>query len=532
MREKLLEKIKSDKRIELIISGFKDDFEAMMEEQNEEELKFINNFRESIYRKWLFSPMIQDTMVTPYFLMNSIAQNIEKGDYSITPHLRISYDEIKKEFSYEFNVYYYGNDYIPVLKDLEVIMSFINGTIIVNDEGLPLGKDFEEILKEISFRSSYYMEYLFSLAIKLNFLVEMKAIGCKCYQQGDSYKEYFNLNNKEKVELIIDKSIELSSENLNEELGLKKKNIVLDYLDNNIESSEFLELAPKDGFNPLEFLEDMEGMNEKTLEEFGLNKNDVQQMKNLKDNLEEDVLNKFLVKGEVAIPVDIHFTNVFAYYLGMTTSFYGINFDLEEFVDLFFEIANQSQLKVVLFGLEEFHDLTNFGQKIIAKKKDLKTRKFEFLEKEEINFALEEYLFKFEECREEEIPEEIGDFIDEFGDYLENEKGIGEETVEKHCMNVFTYLVFFNSFQKREELKKISAESIDNFITNCYVPQFSTSKNSIKDQLTSLSQLVRYLEKVNILTKEEEKNIREQLKNKDKYIELFDLREEDENLFF
>ncbi|MGL5615068.1 MAG: site-specific integrase [Sarcina sp.] len=531
MREKLLEKIKNDKRIDLIISGFKDDFEAMMEEQNEEELKFINNFRESIYRKWLFSPMIQDTMVTPYFLMNSIAQNIEKGDYSITPHLRISYDERSKEFSYEFNVYYYGNDYIPVLKDLEVVMSFVNGTIIVNEEGFPIGKDFEKILKGISFRSAYYMEYLFGLAIKMDFLMEMKAIGCKCYQQGDSYKEYFNLSNKEKVELIIDKSIELSNEKLKDELDIKRKNIVLDYLDNDIESSEFLQLAPQDGFNPLEFLEDMEGMNEKTLEEFGLNKNDIMQMKSLKDNLEQDVLNKFLVKGEVAIPVDIHFTNVFAYYLGMTTSFYGINFDIEEFVDLFFEISNQSQIKVVLFGLEEFHDLTNFGQKIMGKKKNLKTRKFEFLEKEEINFALEEYLFKFEDCREQEIPEEIGDFIDEFGDYLENEKGIGEDTVERHCMNVFTYLVFFNNFKEREELKKISAESIDNFITNCYVPQFSTSKNSIKEQLTSLSQLIRYLEKVNILTKEEEKSIREQLKNREKYFKLFDSTEH-ENLFF
>uniref|UniRef100_UPI00366C1196 hypothetical protein n=2 Tax=Bacillati TaxID=1783272 RepID=UPI00366C1196 len=78
-----------------------------------------------IFKKWLCSPILVASNLTPNFIINEFAQSKIKGNYFISPYITIKKDE-KLNFNTEY-VYYSMEDH-PVFKDIESIVKYTNPT--------------------------------------------------------------------------------------------------------------------------------------------------------------------------------------------------------------------------------------------------------------------------------------------------------------------------------------------------------------------------------------------------------------------
>lgn len=538
MNKKLLKKIENEENVKILIDNFKEEFTGFLFCLEDEETKeWILNFRDTIFRRWLYSAVIKDTVVTPYFIINSIAQNIEKGNYSVMPHLKINVNE-EGEINYNFRILYYSEEELPVKSDLEELMKFCNPTLTIKTENKFLIDRGEEFIEKINFRSAYYIEYLIDLAMEIGILKPIASIGCKCYQILDSYEDYEVLSNEEKVKLIIEKSIIYSNNKLNENFENPiKKEIALELIDNNKFKEDIYKFSNVSALDLQEMFEN--------IEELGLpiGEEEVEGMKELRGML-GDEFGYYMLEGRIAVFTDIFFTNIFSYYLGIIRPFYGDDFEILKFISLLAEIynsENQMAVGTALFILEETHDLTNFGEKIIKEKKGkIKKAAYELLNKRAVNSAIGSYLHDLEERLNElqeeydeddeefyEISLEIGKHLKDFENYLLKEKNVSKKTSDKHFNNIFMFLNPYNGFKSFEEIKTIDSNDIDKYLSTWFIENVATSINSVKEQITSLNQYIKYLEKVNLIEKSNLSKIKDTLKNKDKYTNAYEKYEKD-----
>lgn len=545
---KLIKKLEKNKNIESLLNEFINDFTRNYEDSDDVEGFIMRNYRDTIFRQWLFSPIVEDTYLTPHYIINNIAQDIEKGDYSIAPHIDISI--VNNEVSFKTRWIKYSSEELPVLDDLEILVKYCNPTLIQRENNMFVLDNGQRIIDKINFRSGYYIEYLIELALRLNIIEEIKAIGCKCYKVSEGYYEYENLENTEKVKKILKKSIELSNENLERDCGINNSNIATEFLDNNINCDEFDKYMVK-------LVKHYENLTN-DLKNLDLNKEEMMAIKEI-ERLTDDDISNIMAAKEFEVFFDINFTNVFGYYLGMIMPIYDNLF----FVDVFNKIASkliqEEAIINLIFPLELGHDLTPFGDKVVNEiKNKLREKIFKNNNSGLINEAVEYYLNTKYDALEEymgmfEIEDDNDDFdffddddemlaelfgenmskaiikhLTDFYDYLFVNRGLKEKTANKHCENVEFYLSNYLNMKELDELNKITKDSLHNFIIEWFIPKVATSRSNVKDEIISLNQYLKFLVVEGFVKKELLDDFKEISKNKDNYLYYFDEYMDDE----
>ncbi|MGL5616292.1 MAG: hypothetical protein ACRDD2_08700 [Sarcina sp.] len=533
MKKKFLKEIENDQRVEILINNFKIEFEAVMDLMNENQFDYILKYSGDIFRKWLYSPLIENTVLTPYLIINSVAQAKNPGTYSLNIDLRIKYSK-KSRFKYKLELFYYSEKENPVLKDLEKIVKYCSPILSIKEGEQCLINEGEELVNRLSYRNGNYLKYLIAIAIKMDVLKRMDSIGCLSYQLSKNYEKYEQLSKEEKLKLIIDKSIEYSEESLRANFEYYfPENLLSDFLNNNVDKDRFYNYSLFSGGELIDFVENLDKMGMKLEKEELLTLRNVQKLsKDLGDEFGE-----YLLDSKIGWFVDLFFTHIFGDYLGIINFVYGMEFTIMGFVGLLLEFKDKVESTAIIYSLENFHDLTLLGEQLLEKRNvEIESRAFEYLTDIEITITMKNYLEELEnsiknefrnsylEMEEEDfiITEEIENHLKSFEKYLIEEKHLKEKIIGLHMKNIFLFIGFYSSFENLEEIKNISYEEIEEYLIEWFIKMVATSKKSIVEQIKSLNLYMMFLEKIDFLEEKKNLKIREKLQNKEKYIKAYE----------
>lgn len=529
----IIEKLSLNESINQLLDTFKKEFIRNYNKASELERIVMERFRDSIYRKWLFSPFNEGNFVTPSCIINNFAQIYEKGNYTVCPHMNISIENNK--ISFEIKWLTYNEVESPVLDDLYMLLNECSDNIIVRE-----GKDYliengEEILDKLNFRSGYYLMFLIGLGERLGIFKEVKAIGCKNYKI--TFKEFNKLKDKDKIKRIISESIELSNYEIKNELKIKDSKVALEMLDNSVDReiyNKYIEEKAKQYnsvFNNLSMAP--------------IDKNFLDVLKNLEGELGTSA-QETMAYNDIGIAIDKNFTSVFGYYLGIVNPVYNEIFFIDIFLKLVCSSLEQEQVLGLLFTLELGHDLSEFGKYMIKDiKGKLRKEIYKNIDEKQLKLAIEYYIENKDEILNEELSifendsvfekvydefnmleddlsVEVKNHIIDFYGYLYEVKKLKEKTCNKHCENIELYMRFCLEIESLENLGHVNKESIHLFLLDFFIPKIATSKTNVKDVITSLSQYLRYVEQIRLVNQDLVNECKALLKEKERYIEYFE----------
>lgn len=541
MKDKVIKLLENDSNIKKLLSEFKEDFAIQYSELSGEDKLKILNLRDAIFRVWLNSPIVENTYITPNLIVNNIAQNKIKGHYSVIPHIKIKVD-INDKLIFETRWVYYSIDTVPVINDIELLINHSEPSLIVRNENIFVVDNGEKLIEEINFRSGYYIEYLIELSVKLGILKKMKAIGCEAYQVTNEYNTYNKLDNKEKVKFILKHSLDIANNKLNDAPYLnvmlnKNENIALKLLDNDIGNIQYCENMDEATTEIASILRDIENYTDDI--------DSINEIKSINNKFSED-LAKEVLKQEIGIFLDMNFLSIFGYYLGVIQVGYSNFYIMEILVDFLLKSVEAVETLGFIFKLDEAHDLTPLGEVLIKDYKNKTNKKyFRNINIKDINnilqchheekeMFLDEYQYmnldgnymNGSEFWEDEISENISKDIlvhlQEFYIHLRDVKGLKESTCEKSAGNMELLIVNCLGLTKKKEIDEINEDVIENYLSEWFINKAATSKNSIKEQISSIGQYTRFLEEIGYISKDTSKAIKNVIKDKDKYLNMYD----------
>lgn len=518
--EKLVQELSKDKRVVKLLEEFKNEFNESYSLADDIKEFAILNYRDTIFRKWLFSPILEETYLTPNYIINIIAQEIHPGNYNIIPHMNIALDEYGIKFDVKWVIN--SEEMSPVIEDLDILIKYCNPTLTKREDSSFLLDDGEKIINEINFRSAYYINYLLNLGVKLGIFKEVTSIGCQVYQLGDRFNEYNKLSNSQKINEIVKNSIEVAREGIESEYYIEDKNFILELLNNDITDEDFYTYLLPYEEGKLDLLHEKDNMNFFNID-----------------------IAKKIRELELGINIDINFTCIFGYYLGIITPVYRDMFFIEVFLNIMSLSIQDNGGIELLFSLESIHEVTKFGEMVLGDyKKEFFSKSFldgktELLEsyidhyidiKKEylhellngINGVFEGLCNNFlEEKFEENLSLEIKNHLDEFFDFLSIDKKIKESTCENHCGNIYYLIVDYMNMNTIDDIKNISKDLIHKFLIDWYIPRVATSKSNIRSEITSISQYLRFLKSKGLIDNKIIADFKDISRNKDMYEDYY-----------
>ena len=126
--KELIKKLEKNKEIQLLLKSFEEEFENNFEIADDIDEFSMITYRDTIFRIWLFSPIVEGTYMSPYYIINIIAQSYKKGDYSIAPHIKIIIKANNINFEITWNIYSKVEN--PVMDDLNKLVKHCNPTVV------------------------------------------------------------------------------------------------------------------------------------------------------------------------------------------------------------------------------------------------------------------------------------------------------------------------------------------------------------------------------------------------------------------
>ena len=186
MKSEVIEYIKNNTYIEELFLDFIDEFKEQYDLLKNKEKKELLKIKDEIFRNWLFSSMINETYITPNYLINNIVQQRFPGNYVIIPVFR--YDVKNNKLNL------YDNKFLvlpkfqehPIINDIDMLMNVANPSIIFQNQCENILTINDNIVKKFTIQSLYYVNYLVQLCQELKIIKEITAINCKCFQKDQS----------------------------------------------------------------------------------------------------------------------------------------------------------------------------------------------------------------------------------------------------------------------------------------------------------------------------------------------------------
>lgn len=538
MKSGVIEYIKNNAYIEELFLDFVNEFKEQYDLLKNKEKRELLRIKDEIFRNWLFSSMINETNITPNYLINNIAQQRFPGDYVILPVLNYDVRDNKLNLQVEFK--YCSLEEHHVINDIDMLMKIASPSIIFQNQCGNMLTVNDSILKKFTIQSAYYINYLLQLCQELEVIKEIRAINCKCFQRDKSYLDFQALPNNEKLNKILTATINISLKNINNINNVQKKATskqLREFLNNDINEDDFNRFI--DELLPFanSFIEN--------IDQFTEDKNILETIK-FAQILMGDNVGAFIMGTEVRVYFDIYFTTIFSYYLGVISPTYLGTFLIEEIIyglkesnDFFEKAAN-------IFNDEIGHNLTKLGLELVKrygeKIKECKEVTFEMNKVEKLikqaKDEKREVVERYKKCRElygndENIIHKFMNIINDkedklyyfaeehinkFASYLIDGKGLKEKTAFLYCRNIELFICDFLCYESEEELKKIDNMMVDRYLGEWFISTCATSISSIKGQIYALSHYFNFLYDEGLISNIQKNRIKETMKNKDKYI--------------
>ena len=535
MKNIILDIIKNDKRVKEITGYFEEQFLKGYNSIKDKDK--ILNVIDTLFRRWYYSAMLESTYLNPSLVINEIAQQKVPEDYVVMPHIKPEFSkENKVKFTYSYK--YFSIEEHPVVEDLIKLVEFSKPSVHMDVESGFVLKNGEKFIEEINYRNAFYLFYIVELAKEMMLIEEMPSIGTTCLIPSKGYEEFLKLSKEDQLYKVVDNSINVSVKKFNEQSVFSNKltrQKVIDMIDNGVINDKYLNEIDK---------------NISFMEEFINHAKDSGDEEIVKEVLNADKreLAEMLSATYFSIFIDMWFISVFGYYLGIIIPNYVQVYDICGNMNELIMCDDAIEKQGYMFDMDEAHDLTPLGNKIMSLFKKVETKKnfnkikeHEFNEmfvdiRKEMKLVLsgefgESMMNMFENFREEfedeedynrldsyfeEENEEVHEHISNFFDYLTYKKNLKESTAQNHAENMDFFCTVYLVGKMELDLKVLEADIIGHYM-NFYIRKAASSKTNVKEQLVSFKHYAIYMESIGLIDTVELDKIKELCKKKDYY---------------
>ncbi len=297
-------------------------------------LKYIS----TIFKRWYFTALISDTLITPSNLGLKLSQKYTQNVLSI-PTLYATSDK-----SFNFKFINYSIDSHPVVDDLEIFIKSCSPTVQLLEDGFLEEQHISKIISKLSLCDVFYAEYLFLIAFRLNILEKIPSLYTDVVHVTKEFDALYSLDKKQIFIKIVEATASLSASFIND---------TIDSSTRFISESDLLELLKTptridDIFSRIfSFL----GFNDDNIEELWFDDGD--------NDITESFLSSTFLLGMI---LDKYFLSPFGSYLRLINPVYLMPFDFAAELDSFFaSIKVASDITPALFSPCFFYHATPLG---------------------------------------------------------------------------------------------------------------------------------------------------------------------------
>lgn len=190
------------------------------------EKKFIDTYKEirtegkkqllthciSFYRRWYYSALLEDSVLTPANLIDALRKVYGlEGCTTVYPVLRSRTRAAK----FNYKTVAYSIDDHPVITDLSLLLESCAPACELDEGDVLLGQHLDTLLNQISLYDPIYVNYLLDLAMYLKLMKKMPSIYANQFQTTKECELFFNQPKKEMLDTIIKATISIATRELN-----------------------------------------------------------------------------------------------------------------------------------------------------------------------------------------------------------------------------------------------------------------------------------------------------------------------------
>lgn len=180
----------------------------------------LKSFAPTIFKKWYYSSLIDDTMLSPANIINAHYQDIVDEDTVIG----VSLSNTKGNRSLMKDGFYFHtysvNDH-PVIKDLKILIDCCQPDADLCSSQYSFSDELTNIiLKKLSMKDPFYLKFVLMIAFELKLIIKMTSIYSSKIQPTDHCEEFFELSTDIALRKIFDATMDISIRKLSQDVHL------------------------------------------------------------------------------------------------------------------------------------------------------------------------------------------------------------------------------------------------------------------------------------------------------------------------
>lgn len=187
-----------------ILKIFTEDFMLEYKEFSSRERKSIVKGIPYFYRIWYYSTLIDNTPLSPSNFINLQIQDKFGKGVRVVPIINPIYkSRALKDFSFDFKLFTVEEH--PVLEDMKLFLEHCSPDIGIDETGLLLDEERDEIINSLTFKEIFYATFLTNMAYELNLIKKMPSIGTyRAMPNSNNIHAFFSLSKAEQLERIAE----------------------------------------------------------------------------------------------------------------------------------------------------------------------------------------------------------------------------------------------------------------------------------------------------------------------------------------
>lgn len=171
-----------------------------------------------VFSKWYYTSIASDTLLSPANIIGQDLDSQNKGiEYQYTLELNSQDEDLKKS---EFTLLSYSLENHPLVEDLRKITDFCIPDRKMDEHLFFVEEDKKILLKQLSHKHEFYLEYLTRLAWWMGLFVYMPAIHTKKVQRAPYCDTLFAQSTESILKTATDAACELAAERFSYSMDL------------------------------------------------------------------------------------------------------------------------------------------------------------------------------------------------------------------------------------------------------------------------------------------------------------------------
>jgi len=195
--------------------------------QNMQALNILKSNKEYIlrnintpFRKWLYSDStnVKGKSMVPFSIINS-SVNTKSGNV-VFPKLHVSINKSRNTFSSKYNLYEINSNNHPLANDCTTLLKCLSKKVPLSKNNTLLGQTKTNIMEDLFFEDSNYLDYITSLLFSLNLIEKYtKKARYDSVKITDAGKEFIKYTSAKKMTLLRQAGITVASNTLRQKLA-------------------------------------------------------------------------------------------------------------------------------------------------------------------------------------------------------------------------------------------------------------------------------------------------------------------------